>query len=207
MNERRNKDGLTEAEFLARYDARKYPPVFVTVDIVLLNGSRVLLIRRGDHPWLGRLALPGGFVEPGDDAESAARREMKEETGVQDIRLRQLPVKSRPGRDPRARIVTVPFLACFANQTETVRAGDDAAEADWWDLDVTQDNENMTVRLTKGEERETVRIRRILPKEGFPEDIRYEVLGDSPLASDHAEILASALDLARQMRVCKGENE
>ena len=199
-NEPRNKDGLTEAEFLARYDASRFPPVFVTVDVVLLDGPRVLLIRRGNHPWLGRLALPGGFVEPFDDAESAARRELTEETGVKDILLRQLPVKSRPGRDPRARIVTVPFLARFAGEKETAQAGDDAAEAGWWDLDVRNEQDGMTVRLQKGNERETVRIRRILPSGNFPEDVRYETVGESPLASDHAEILAAALDLEQSLR-------
>lgn len=202
MTEKRNKDGLTEAEFLARYDASRFPPVFVTADIVLLDGPRVLLIRRGNHPWIGQLALPGGFVEPDDDAESAARRELLEETGVTDVLLKQLPVKSRPDRDPRARIATVPFLAHFAAGQKEASAGDDAAEADWWSLDVREepDGSGMTVYLKKGNECECVCVRRIRPAQDCLEDVRYEVVGHSPLASDHAEILASALDCEQSFR-------
>ncbi|MBQ3935375.1 MAG: NUDIX hydrolase [Clostridia bacterium] len=195
MTEIRNKDGLTEKEFLAQYDASRFPPVFVTVDVVLLNGPKVLLIRRGNHPWIGKLALPGGFVEPDDDAESAARRELTEETGIGNVVLKQLPVKSRPDRDPRARIVTVPFLGHFVSGETPAQAGDDAAEAGWWDIETTDLGETLDIRLTRGNETESFRVRRSFFPSHHPSDPVYTVEGDSPLASDHAEILASALDV------------
>src|SRR5437868_6541384 len=75
-----------EAEFLAAYDPKKYPRVAVTVDVVLLTVRAgrlsVLLVQRDGHPYRGHWALPGGFVEPDDDLDDAARRELAEETGV-----------------------------------------------------------------------------------------------------------------------------
>ena len=200
MNEQRNKEGLTEREFLEKYDPSGFPPVFVTVDAVLLDGPRVLLIRRGNHPWIGKLALPGGFVEPEDDAESAARRELFEETGVEGVALKQLPVMSAPKRDPRTRIVTVPFLAHFTDGTKPVSAGDDAAQAGWWKIDAEDLGETLRIRLKEenGPGEEAVAIRRIFPATHHPADIRYAVEGESPLASDHAEILACALDLEKR---------
>ena len=194
MNEPRNRDGLTEKEFLARYDASRFPPVFVTVDTVLMHAGRVLLIRRGNHPWIGKLALPGGFIEPDDDAESAARRELLEETHAKNVVLKQLPAMSSPHRDPRARIVTLPFLAHFAAGEEPVAAGDDAADAAWWDLEAEDLGETLRFVLTNGNERVSVLLKRIFPATHHPADIRYEVVGESPLASDHAEILGAAWD-------------
>ena len=73
----RDKNGLTEAEFLARYDAGKYPRPSVTADVAAFTHTdgrpRVMLVRRGGHPFIGTWALPGGFVEPEETVETAAR--------------------------------------------------------------------------------------------------------------------------------------
>ena len=94
-----------ERQFLAAYDPHAFPPVAVTVDIVILTVRegqlRVLLIRRGGHPFLGAWALPGGFVRPGETLDRAADRELEEETGLGAVaHLEQLATYGDPGSGP-----------------------------------------------------------------------------------------------------------
>ena len=102
----------------------------LTVDCVVLDSERhVLLIRRGHPPFEGAYALPGGFVEVGETAEDACRRELLEETGVRAGKLRLVGVYSEPSRDPRGHTVSIAYLARVGRRT--ARAGDDAAAAEW----------------------------------------------------------------------------
>ena len=121
---------------MPRYEPGAYPPVAVTADLVVLtirdDGLAVLLIRRGEPPFRGRLALPGGFVRPEESLGQAAARELAEETGPTTGRshLEQLGSYGDPGRDPRMRVITVAYLA-LAPRLPVPRAGTDAAEATW----------------------------------------------------------------------------
>ncbi|GAA3554309.1 NUDIX hydrolase [Amycolatopsis ultiminotia] len=114
-------------------------PVFYTADVVLFamrgNEPLVLLIERGWDPHQGRLAFPGGHVEPDESSEAAARREAQEETGLDlaGIPLRMVGVYDEPGRDPRGRYVSVVYTATLASLPAPV-AGDDAARAFWLPL-------------------------------------------------------------------------
>jgi 8-oxo-dGTP diphosphatase len=102
----------------------------LTTDCVVLDAKRrVLLIRRGNPPFKGRYALPGGFVDVGETVEDACRRELMEETGIKAGRLELIGVYSNPKRDPRGHTCSVAFLGCVARATP--RAGDDAAAAEW----------------------------------------------------------------------------
>jgi len=130
----------SEDEFLATYDPSVFPRIGVTTDVILFAeaGGRlhVLLIERGNHPYKGRWALPGGFVEPEEDLDDAARRELAEETGVMlpaDV-LEQVRAYGTPGRDPRMRIVTIAFSAVVPDLPQ-VRGGSDAARARFWPVD------------------------------------------------------------------------
>lgn len=112
-----------------------YPIFSVTVDVVCLTVRdgrfEVLLVKRGEKPYRGRLALPGGFVRIDEDLETAARRELREETGIEAPRfLEQLQTYGAPKRDPRGRTVTVAHLAIAADLGDAV-GGSDAAAADW----------------------------------------------------------------------------
>ncbi|SDD42414.1 NUDIX hydrolase [Streptomyces prasinopilosus] len=119
------------------YDRHAYEPFAVTVDLAVftlragvLHG---LLVERGEEPYAGRWALPGGFVRPDESAETAARRELAEETGLTDVsalHLEQLRTYSEPGRDPRMRVVSVAFTALLPDAPEA-RGGGDAAQARW----------------------------------------------------------------------------
>lgn len=124
---------VSEREFLESYDPRAYAPVAVTVDIVALtirDGElHVLLVERGEHPFAGKLALPGGFVRD-ETLDEAAFRELSEETAVQRLHLEQLGTFGDPGRDPRMRVFSVAYLAFAPSLTEP-RAGGDASAARW----------------------------------------------------------------------------
>lgn len=112
----------------------------LTVDLViqtLRDGQlQVLLIRRGNEPYRGQWALPGGFVRPDEDLDAAAARELSEETGIdsETFHLEQFAVFGAPDRDPRGRVVTVAYLAIAPNLPAPV-AGSDASQAAWWPVD------------------------------------------------------------------------
>jgi 8-oxo-dGTP diphosphatase len=115
--------------------AETHPPFAVTVDIALLTirGGELcaLVVRRGEAPYRGRWALPGGFVRPDEDIEAAAVRELQEETGLtHGFHLEQLRTYGAPRRDPRMRTVSVAHLALAPDLTNPV-AGTDAADAEW----------------------------------------------------------------------------
>jgi 8-oxo-dGTP diphosphatase len=109
--------------------------VQVTVDLVIFAlhewELQVLLIRRGIPPFEGRWALPGGFIRDGEPLESAARRELEEETGVGDVYLEQLYTFGDPDRDPRGRVVTVAYYALLTGKVAPLVAGTDAGAAKW----------------------------------------------------------------------------
>jgi len=115
------------------YDPSNYPPFAVTVDVVILTMSdgelHVLLVRRGQAPFEGMWAIPGGFKHPTETLDEAATRELSEETSVQAASLlTQFGSYGDPGRDPRMNVVTVAYLAVMRD-VGAVAAGTDAAEA------------------------------------------------------------------------------
>jgi 8-oxo-dGTP diphosphatase len=178
-------DGIGDPEsFLAAYDPRAYDPVAVTVDVVALTirdgALQVLLVRRGEQPYQGSWALPGGFVRPrtGPDGERieedlapTAARELAEEAGPQlrATHLEQLGSYGTPGRDPRMRVVSVAYLA-FAPEMPEATPGTDAADAQWVPVSA------LGLSSTGGPQR--------------PGTTR-------PLAFDHAQILADGVERAR----------
>lgn len=112
------------------------PAVAADVAIVSVDEEpQILLIRRGDEPFKGAWALPGGFVDPDETLENAAARELKEETGLTDVPLEQIGAFGDPGRDPRGWTISVVFLARVRRSEVDPRAGDDAAEVAWRRLD------------------------------------------------------------------------
>jgi len=116
----------------------KYPRPALTADIVLFDneGKKVLLILRGNDPFKGCWAFPGGFFDMEDaDIEHTAARELMEETGLSDIPLQMVTVASREGRDPRGRTVSVAFMGQVDPATVSPKGGDDAREARWFSLE------------------------------------------------------------------------
>lgn len=115
---------------------RDRPPLLtpaLTVDGVLIEEGKVLLVRRGRPPWKGRWALPGGFVEIGESCEHAVVRECQEETRISVHPIGLVGVYSDPHRDPRGHLVTVAFLVRrLKGGPREARGGDDAADAQWF---------------------------------------------------------------------------
>jgi 8-oxo-dGTP diphosphatase len=112
-----------------------YPHPAVTTDIVVFTVRdeqlQVLLIRRGGEPFRGQWALPGGFLDPTEDLDQCAARELAEETGLSGLYLEQLYTFGRPDRDPRERVISVAYLALVPAHRFATRAGSDAATAAW----------------------------------------------------------------------------
>ncbi|NLU65726.1 NUDIX hydrolase [Streptomyces sp. HNM0574] len=164
------------------YDPSAFPPFAVTVDLVVLTVRKhalcTLAVRRGEPPFQGRWALPGGFVRDGEDLGSAAARELVEETGLRahgsegadpGAHLEQLATYGDPGRDPRMRVVSVAHLA-LAPDLPAPTPGGDAHSASWAPVETflgTQDSG------------------------GREED------QPAPLAFDHGQILADGVERAR----------
>ncbi len=115
-----------------------YPRPALTVDIVLFCQQQktweLLLIKRKNPPFQDKWAFPGGFVDIDEDLETAAHRELTEETGISNIQLKQFRTYGDPKRDPRHRTVTVVYTAIVSQISQTPIAADDAKEAAWFPL-------------------------------------------------------------------------
>ncbi len=116
-----------------------WPRPMVTVDAAVFTFSgdrtKVLLINRGNEPFKGMWALPGGFVGMDEELEDAVVRELAEETGLRGVRLEQMRTFGTVGRDPRGRMITIVFMGIATEGQDTIRAGDDAAQAQWFDIE------------------------------------------------------------------------
>ncbi|MFH8366545.1 NUDIX domain-containing protein [Streptomyces sp. NPDC018031] len=166
------------------YDPSAFPPFAVTVDLVVLTVRKhalcALAVRRGEPPYQGRWALPGGFVRADEDLSAAAARELAEETGLlahepslpappNAAHLEQLATYGDPQRDPRMRVVSVAHLA-LAPDLPAPRPGGDAHSVRW------------------------APVESLLDQEG---SFRHDGEVSPPLAFDHARILADGVERAR----------
>lgn len=188
----KDEQGVTLRDFLKAYDPGRYDRPAVTVDVLAFrrraDGLQILLIRRARHPALGMLALPGGFMEMDESLEEAAARELYEETGLSGVSLTQLGAYGDVHRDPRMRIVTVAFTATVGEDARC-RAGDDAAEAGFFDLqEQTEADGRQTFR------RITVRNGNVSAGATVRECGGSREIMDSTIASDHCLMILDALD-------------
>jgi len=134
---------------MVHYD---HPRPALAVDIALFqikgDNPQILLIKRANSPFQGYFALPGGFVEMEESLVEAARRELQEETGIENIKLTQVRTFGAPHRDPRGRVVSVLFTGSLPDQhLFELQAASDAADAGWYPLhnlpDLAFDHEQM----------------------------------------------------------------
>ena len=187
-----DRNGLTEAEFLAAYKRKDYPRPSLTADIVAFSrygdALRLLLIRRGGHPFLGHWALPGGFVSEGENAKTAAERELLEETHLGGELLYPVGLYSNPQRDPRGWTVSEAYLVVCESECD-ISAGDDAQDARWFTVHDESDAVMHRLRLQNDDDELTIAV--------TAERMTYgaacaHVFQSSGFAFDHACIVADA---------------
>lgn len=115
-----------------------YPRPMVTVDTVIFtileDDLKVLLVKRGVEPFKGMWAIPGGFVNPEESLEDAARRELYEETNVKDLYLEQLYTFGAPDRDPRGRVISVAYFALISAEKRELVARTDSSDVSWFSV-------------------------------------------------------------------------
>lgn len=226
MGIRKNKDGLTEEEFLARYDASMYERPSVTVDMLIftvLNKEStdnrrlpdkdlgVLMIRRSDHPCIGQWALPGGFVEMDENLDQAAQRELQEETGIENLYMEQLYTFGDVGRDPRTRIISTSYMTLVDYESlGHIQAGSDAQDVGWFKIDFTLTHDNKTIlqngsireqqyRLELDNSEETIRaiLKKVNTISGRVSKSSWEIVETNGIAFDHAKIIACGMERLR----------
>ena len=116
----------------------KYPRAAITVDIVLVNNTstelQCLLIQRKHDPYKQLWAFPGGFLDMNETLLEAAKRELYEETGIENVDLYQFKTFDALDRDPRHRTLTIVFYGYLANENIKPNAADDASDARWWPI-------------------------------------------------------------------------
>jgi len=206
--ELKNKDGLTEKEFLEQYDASKYDRPSVTVDMLIFksenNNLKLLMIKRGDHPFIGKWALPGGFVNIDEDLDKAAQRELKEETGLDNIYMEQIHTWGDVGRDPRTRIITTAYMALI-NENLKVKADDDAADADWFEINYKVDkNINKSVyKINLESDKAKLSGNVLVEKDNKTVKVTRQILESNNIAGDHIKIIQHALEMLKRKLKCE----
>lgn len=206
---RRYEPGADEKIFLSTYNLDEYARPSVATDVVALTlrGEKtanyripehrtlsLLLIRRGEHPYMNAWALPGGFLRHNETVEHCAQRELFEETGLDTRALLQLGCFSAPKRDPRGWIISNAFISIIAKEENDLRAGDDAISASWFNLEHTFTNDHLLMTLKHAD----ITISYTLPITRDACGRLYCTAqeprtGSTTLAFDHATIIGTAL--------------
>lgn len=223
--ELRDKNGMTEKEFMEQYRPGDYERPSMAADMVIFTVTdaepenarrlsekelRLLVIRRGGHPYLGRWALPGGFVRPTETAQQAAARELREETGVDGVYLEQLCTFTNPGRDPRTWVVSCAHMALIDSSKVQLQAGDDADRAEWFRLSyrlLWEKKEHLDegfrkvlrygLELTGNDITLRAEVERRIHSAGNGWGEEFAVAEQGDLAFDHACIIACAIERLR----------
>jgi 8-oxo-dGTP diphosphatase len=221
----RDKQGLTEEEFLRSYDVSIYNRPSVTVDMLIFTvvdeqkenyrklpekSLRLLLVKRGIHPYMGQWALPGGFVTEQESMDEAALRELKTETNIDDVYMEQLYTWGDVNRDPRTRVISCSYMALVDCSSLEVKAGDDADDAGWFNVRYSVLEEKKTtlekgfafekdVKMTLSNDKDileaTVKI--IIKGTGKATTVEREVMFSNGIAFDHAKMIQYAIERLR----------
>lgn len=213
-----NQQGQTLEEFLEAYDPYKYKTPSCTTDAAVFSytgeecksvkGLKILLVKRSNHPSIGYWALPGGFADMYENLEDTSRRELSEETGVENLAMEQFAVYGDYDRDPRTRVITTAFLSLVNEKDVIVKAGDDAADAVWCNVTVeceetAWNNEwvKNTYILTLENADTGWRTKAVVEekiREGIIREQKFSVKEAGEIASDHAAIIVQAFNIIKR---------
>lgn len=197
---------MNEKEFIAEYDISNYERPSVAADMAVFAVRDVrsdnpkkrtekkltlMLIKRGEHPYKDKWALPGGFLRMNETIEECAARELSEETGLKEPFLRQFRTYSRVDRDPRGRIISCAYISLVSASSDVVSASSDASDASWFDVDINEKEDGFTVTLSSGEDI----LLDIEAEEKNDMAAPKNVTGE--LAFDHVNIITDALHYIR----------
>ena len=153
---------MTEEEFLRNYDSNKFFKPSVTVDSILFTirdvettnyrklpekKLQVLLVKRAEHPYLGKWCLPGTFVRKEERFEEAVQRSLKAKTNMQDIYLEQLYSWGEPSRDPRTRIISTSYMGLVDSERINIKSGGTTQDASWFTISLNTINEKTTENI------------------------------------------------------------
>ncbi len=204
----RNEEGKSLKEFLEEYDASLYKNPSSTVDTAVFTYKKdsdrfkILLVKRRNHPSIGQWAIPGGFVEFDEDIDLTARRELEEETGLTGIVPVQVKTYGSPDRDPRTRIVTTLYAALVEEGSINPMAGDDAAEAELFEIELKKISED-TYKLCLINSEKEISISADLTKSvitgGVIPVVKYEMTGSDGVALDHGVLIAEAYEFIKNV--------
>ena len=205
----RDQNGLTEEAFLSQYDPNAFDRPAVSVDTVVFSiDSRmqtknyrkldeqkltVLLLKRNEHPHLGKWSLPGGFVGSQESLDQAALRVLRDKTGLDDVYIEQLYTFGHPHRDPRMRVISTAWLALIdrsryrLNNTHTERIANPA----WCEIDFPK--EAQALRLQINNEAITIPVKTGETRNGKISAPTYTATDPSPLAFDHTALILEGL--------------
>ncbi len=193
-----------------------YPRPMVTVDMALLRYHQskieILLIQRDRSPFMGRWALPGGFIEMEETLLESACRELEEETGLKNIHLFPLFPQGDPGRDPRGRTITLVYGGIVTPPFPEISAGDDARNAQWFSIEslLAFDHDNIikkTIEIIQSQAFWNVKFLEFFPEQFDLDDLKKLsniLFSDNAYTSPLLKI-ATTLDLIQEKEAGKFE--
>lgn len=217
-----NKQGLTEEEFLEQYDADVFKKPSFTVDMLIFTVTdeekenyrrlpekslRILLVKRGDHPYIGKWALPGGFIAVDESLDESAIRVLRAETNIDDIYMEQLYTWGEVDRDLRTRVISSSYMALVDSNNLNIRAGSDEDDARWFNVNYNL-LEEKKIAVEKGYIYErTVEVKlwnvseelssRIKITENINGKVNREIIETIGIAFDHGKFIEYGIDRLR----------
>ena len=203
----RDETGLTEKEFLAEYNPADWDRLSVSVDTVIFSIDSslqnenirkldeqkltVLLVKRDTHPFMGKWSLPGGFVGMSESPETAARRVLRDKTGLDHLYLEQLYTFGAPDRDPRMRIISCAYLSLIDRSKYSVGSSDKKLQTAWFEIEFAKGAEEIILKSC--DVSLNIPVKSHVVQNGKIKTDTYTAEDGSALAFDHASLILEGL--------------